>query len=109
MYFCLSPPARQISTLTSLKCSPLAHAVASFGDALSTTLVMLKSQKSARSAASEPALLTTDLGWCTPQLNDNSSIQPLCAASVLSPGHEPIFINASNAILLLLKFPSFLV
>ncbi len=58
MYLTLSSPAaRQNSIVTSLMCLPLEHISYSFGDALSTNFVTVKSWCSHRSAVPPPAEL----------------------------------------------------
>jgi hypothetical protein len=70
-------------------CWPLAHARRSFGEALLVRAMKWKSWNEALPAPPPPPAPAVPV-WDTPQLNDASSISPLCFESVLSPSTPSI-------------------
>ena len=84
----VSPALRAVST-ACLMCWPVAHFWNSAGDALSLTFVNWKSWNVALPAPAPPVAC---VAVClTPQLNDATSISPLCLSSVDSPLMPSIF------------------
>src|SRR5579871_2737876 len=99
MYFCLSPVARQSSTVTVFRCVPLQQARNSLGVDLSRTLVIEKSWTSTRSPDRAPPVLTAvPTAWVAPSPKERTSIHFLCLSSVDSPSIPSTCTKQSNGI-----------
>src|SRR4029077_15954922 len=102
---CWPLPALRCVIVASLRCTPVAHACISTGDALSMLCVKERSWKLALPSP-PPLPPRISPAFDTPHDQLRTSISPLCLSSSDSPLMSPIFAKMSDAITGLLSYRS---